>query len=360
MPSVSRLQARRFLLRIQGITTPFASIEEALRRLAYVQIDPINVSGRMHDLILRNRVEGYAENGLHEYLHHPSRPGFEYYLPGAGILVAFPMEAWPYVLPHMESRRSDPRGYSGKLDEDEEALATDILAEIKATGRLTSDAIRNNDKSTTAWGNRARMAKVVLEKLFVHGRVVIAERNKFRRIYDLPERVIPPEALARPPADPVAISRWLLHARLRQRRLTTLSKKDLPLIEDLVVPVSVEDCPPLFILREDLPVWEEAIAKPPNESLPRLLAPLDPLIYDRRLTARLWDFDYTWEVYTPAAKRVRGYYALPLLSDEALVGHVDLKANRKAGKLEIVSRRIARGHRFAPAVKELSRFLGLR
>jgi uncharacterized protein YcaQ len=87
---------------------------------------------------------------------------------------------------------------------------------------------------------------------------------------------------------------------------------------------------------------------------------LDPLIYDRRLTQRLWDFDYTWEVYTPAHKRTRGYYALPVLAGDQLVGHVDPKADRPRRRLIVVSRRLRRGHQAAAAVRELAQFLGLR
>ena len=107
---------------------------------------------------------------------------------------------------------------------------------------------------------------------------------------------------------------------------------------------------------EDLPLLD-ATPAPPE---PRLLAPLDPLIYDRRLTRRLWNFDYTWEVYTPPARRVRGYYALPVLAGLELVGHVDPKADRENRKLKVVNRSIRRGHRTAAAVSELALFLGLR
>jgi uncharacterized protein YcaQ len=117
-------------------------------------------------------------------------------------------------------------------------------------------------------------------------------------------------------------------------------------------------------LREDAPLFEEIKNQKPEiknaEQSPRLLAPLDPLIYDRRVTRALWDFDYTWEVYTPAHKRVRGYYALPLLAGTELVGHVDPKADRAAKKLRVVSRRVRRGHASAPAVRALAEFLGLR
>jgi uncharacterized protein YcaQ len=94
--------------------------------------------------------------------------------------------------------------------------------------------------------------------------------------------------------------------------------------------------------------------------LPLLLAPLDPLIYDRRVARALWDFDYTWEAYTPPAKRVRGYYALPILAGTELVGHVDPKADRAAGKLRIMARRVRRGHSITDALAALASFLGLR
>ena len=99
-------------------------------------------------------------------------------------------------------------------------------------------------------------------------------------------------------------------------------------------------------------------ADAPIETL--LLAPLDPLIYDRRLTRQLWGYDYTWEVYTPVAKRVRGYYALPVLAGVELVGHIDPKADRANKKLIVVNRSVRRGHRAATAVHDLKRFLGLK
>jgi uncharacterized protein YcaQ len=89
-----------------------------------------------------------------------------------------------------------------------------------------------------------------------------------------------------------------------------------------------------------------------------LLAPLDPLIYDRRLARSLWDFDYIWEAYTPAPKRKRGYYALPVLSGTDIVGFVDPKVDRQRRTLSIVSRKVRRGHDVGAAVGKLSVFLG--
>jgi uncharacterized protein YcaQ len=138
-----------------------------------------------------------------------------------------------------------------------------------------------------------------------------------------------------------------------------LTKGEVPLVEDLVQPIGVDGCPALFCLKSDLH-WLDDPADNGAGAAPLLLAPLDPMIYDRRLTRLLWQFDYTWEAYLPAPRRKRGHYALPVLSGPDLVGHVDLRADRDRGRLVTVSRGVRRGHRTAPAVAGLARFLGLR
>ena len=153
-------------------------------------------------------------------------------------------------------------------------------------------------------------------------------------------------------------ARWTTLARLRQRRLVALKRTEGARVAD-VVQALVVDGSTLHCLRDDLPLLDATAAEPDVHAEPMLLAPLDPLVYDRRLTATLWGFEYTWEVYTPPAKRRRGYYALPVLSGAELVGHVDPKADREAGRLRVMSRAVKRGHAVAGAVAGLARFLGL-
>jgi hypothetical protein len=365
----TRQAARAFLRRALLLDSPAPDVAAALDHLGFVQVDPINVCGRMHDLILRNRVSGYREGALHAHIHSRGRPGLEHYHPGAGVLVALPFDAWPHVSARAHRRRSSAQGYSGRLSAAEERLARRILAEIAERGPLTSDDIEDDSRAITAWGTHGRRVKTVLEKLFAHARVLISERRRFRRVYDLPERVLPPSAASAEPAAPEATARWVVEARLRQRRLVILKKHEVRLVEDLVQRVEVEDCPPLYCLKTDVPLFEDAargqVAKVDLHNAgqflqpdPLLLAPLDPLIYDRRLARSLWDFDYIWEAYTPPAKRKRGYFALPVLSGTDIVGYVDPKADRKGKKLAIVSRKVRRGHKLSPAVRELSEFLG--
>ena len=361
---LSPADARRFHRRAVLLDSPAPTIGEALAHHGFIQIDPINVCGRMHDLILRNRVAGYREGGLMEFLHGgpaspagpDQRPAFEHHLPHSNVLAAMELAAWPYLLAAMRRRSTGDSWWSGKLDVRERALAKTIMAELEARGPLPSDAIDDAQRNPQAWGKHASLAKTTLHKLFFHGQVLIARRAGQRRLYDLPERVLPAATLAAPEPSAEATARWITLLKLRQLRLTTLARKDLPLVAERVQEIRVEGCPPLYCLKEDQPLLDASA----GSGAPMLLAPLDPLLYDRKITRHLWDFDYTWEVYTPATKRVRGYYALPLLSGTDLVGHVDPKADRQQGKLVVINRSIRRGHKASAAVKDLAGFLGLR
>jgi uncharacterized protein len=360
--SIAHELARRFMLHAQGLLQPAPDLAAAIAHMGYVQMDPINVCGRMHDLILRHRVHNYAEHDLLRHLYPVQGPRqcFEHFLPGKGILVTFPLAAWPFLVPHMRQRARHDAGFNGRLPASEKRLARRILDEIGTRGALAPEQILHEGRSTTAWGSSGRTVKIVLEKLFVHGEVLITQRRDFRRVYDLPHRVLPPDTLAARPASDAQSRRWRVLQRLRQHRLMRLGRDELPLVLDSVARIDAGEGPSLFCLLEDLPLLEHAASWRPGDHPPRLIAPLDPLIYDRALTARLWDYDYTWEVYTPPQRRVRGYYALPLLSDDELVGHVDARADRASGRLQPISRKTRRGHASQPALAELARFLVLR
>jgi hypothetical protein len=366
---VTPAAARRFMRRALLLDDPAPDVATALAHHGYIQIDPINVTGRMHDLILRNRVRDYREGGLMRHLHGEAqslpaerRTAFEHHIPSAGTLVAFPLEAWPYLQAVMRGRTRLSSAWSGRLSPRQRELAPSLLAEIAARGPLASEDFADSGRSRHVWG-AATQAKATLQKLFFHGRLLIARRGEGnRRYYDLPERILPASVLAQPEPSAKEIARWDALLKLRQRRLTLLKKKELSLVEDLVQPVQIAGCPTLHCLRSDLPIFATCHSEHSEESTAALtlLAPLDPLIYDRRVTSALWGFDYIWEVYTPPAKRLRGYYALPVLAGTELVGHVDPKADREKRKLRVVSRSIRRGHQVAPAVQALAGWLGLK
>ena len=366
---MSRLAARRFLRRALGLDSSYPNIGTALDRHGYIQIDPLNICGRMHDLILRNRVTGYREGDLMRYLHGDTAPlapaerrAFEHHMPDSGILVAFPLEAWPHLAGAMHRRSITHGPWAGRLTPRERLLADQLLTEIRHRGPLGSEDFDDDRTARRVWG-AAKLVKATLQKLFFHGRLLIAQRQHNRRRYDLPDRVLPANILAQAPATPEATKRWLASLKLRQRRLATLKREESRLMGDAVQPVVTEDGASFYCLRDDATALAQIDASPPARPLSSqvsLLAPLDPLIYDRRLTATLWNFDYTWEAYTPPLKRVRGHYALPVLVDTEIIGHVNPKAERTQGKLVVISRAIRRGHKLAPALQDLARWLGLR
>ena len=360
--------ARRFMRRALLLDEPAPDLATALAHHGYFQIDPINVCGRMHDLILRNRVRGYREGDLMRHLHGgpkilraARRLAFEHHLPTEHTLVALPLDAWPYLLAAMRRRTYGPGSWSGRLSPKQKELSTRLLAEIAARGPLSSEDFADTGRSRAVWG-AATQAKTTLQKMFFHGRLLIARRGENnRRYYDLPERVLPSATLKLPEPTKKEIARWEVLLKLRQRRLTPLKRTELPLVADLVQPLSIAGCPTLYCLLSDLPLLEpspSAFRLPPSP--PLLLAPLDPLIYSRPVTASLWNFDYTWEVYTPPTKRKRGYYALPILSGTDLVGHVDPKVDRIARRLRVVSRSVKRGHKIQDTVRHFAAWLGLK
>jgi uncharacterized protein YcaQ len=363
------LTARRFMRRALLLDEPAPDVDTALAHHGFIQIDPINVTGRMHDLILRNRVQNYREGDLMRHLHGSEKPlpaalrtAFEHHLPSANTLVAFPLDAWPHLLGTMRSRQHRTSAWSGRLSPRQKELVPTLLAEIAARGPLSSEDFADTGRARSFWG-ASTQAKATLQKLFFHGRLLIARRGEgSRRYYDLPERVLPAAVLKLPPSSKQETARWEALLKLRQRRLVLLKRQELALVGDLVHPIKIDRLPLLHCLRSDLPSLEICRSERSQESTvtPMLLAPLDPMIYDRRITSALWDFDYTWEVYTPPAKRKRGYYALPVLVGTEIVGHVDPKAERVKRKLRIVSRVVRRGHKVAGAIRALAGWLGLK
>lgn len=365
--------ARRFMRHALLLDRPASNVGAVIGHLGYLQIDPINVCGRMHDLIARNRVLDYREGELMRHLHGGDvmlpperRVAFEHHFPSdgasAGILAAFPLTAWPYLLSAMRGRSSRSGAWSGRLTPNQRDLARRILSEIAERGPLSSDDLSDPRRSRSVWG-AATIVKATMQKLFFHGQLLIAKRSRSnRRFYDLPERVLPGSVRAIEEPAPDETARWAVMMKLRQRRLVYLKRKELPLVEDVVQPLIVEGCQTLYCLRNDvrlLDVLSRDSAPKAGEPAVRLLAPLDPLIYDRNLTTRLWNFDYTWEAYTPPAKRVRGYYAMPVLVGTRIVGHVDPKLNRETRKIRLNSRRIKRGYSVTEAVRQLRTFLRL-
>jgi hypothetical protein len=369
---LSAAGARRFLVNAFGLQRPQAlpDVETALDRLEFVQMDSINVCGRIHDLILWSRVAGYRPEMLHALLYEPPRRAFEYYFPNLCVL---PLRDYPYFVRGMKARAQTADGWRGLLP-DEVPIAERLLARMDAEGPLRTRAGGTDDGHTTSgWGTRTTVAARVLEKLWHHGRLSTARRENFERYFDRTERLLPEAAALHAAADadlPAEADEraYRVRKRLRARRLFRPRREEAAALEpgELIRVLIENGRRPWYALAEDVPRLRAAEASPVSDEA-NLLAPLDPLVYDRERTRDVFGFDYTWEVYTPAAKRRWGYYVLPVLWGDRLAARVDPKIDRKGGILMLQSLALEPGvdadalaRPLAARLAAFARFLGSR
>jgi uncharacterized protein YcaQ len=265
---------------------------------------------------------------------------FEYWGHEASLV---PVEYHPLLRWRMASADDHAWGGLVRLADERPGYIAAVLDEVRARGALTPAQLPEPGGRTSAWWGWNE-GKQALEYLFWSGQVTARRRYpSFERVYDLPERMLPAEILARPTPEPDDARRELL-ARAG-RCLGVATGNDLadyfrlnkaaarPLVADLVeagrlIPARVEGWPQ--------PAYLDPDARQPRQARGRaLLAPFDSLIWYRERTERLFDFRLRVELYTPAAKRVHGYYVLPFLLGDRLVARVDVKADRKARVLRV-------------------------
>ena len=340
LTTVSLAEIRRRAVAAQGYATRArngtkAEALAAIRRLACVQLDSISTVERSHRVALGARVGAYPEPSLAELM----REGriFEYWAHEACLIPVedFRMHRW-----RME-RYAAEHPWRGNVFEREPELTERVLAEIADRGALGS---RHFEGSGSGGMWNWKPAKVVLEALHSAGRLVIAGRESFQRLYDLPERVLPPEALdgAAPSEDEYA--RWatlraveargaLTEAavaemfRLRGGAARIRPHADALVAEGALEKLDVEDgkAPVLVPAREEDGPLPSAV----------LLSPFDNLLWDRTYLERVFGFRHVIEVYKREHERVYGYYVLPLLRRDRLVGRADLKHDRSEGVLRV-------------------------
>lgn len=315
-------------------------------RLGSLQFDPLEVPGaRNHDLVLHARIAGYRRDWCDRWLYGDERRLIELYNKSLNIL---PIEELPY---YRVAWGRATGSYTAFLAEHAELVAS-ILERISADGVASTQAFRHVETRIDWWWANTPAARAVMETLFVTGRLGISRRDGNRRYYDLIERLVPAELLERH-ADLHEQHRHRLLSRHRGVGLmavggaselvsgTGSAAERARLTERMVAdgvlrPVAVEGLREVrYLLNDELPLLDAVAA--PAETPPSVsfLAPLDPLMWDRRLARTLFGFDYTWEVYTPAAKRRFGYYALPVLFGDRLIGRIEPRLTRASRTLRI-------------------------
>ena len=332
-----------------------AHLKRVIERLALHQIDSVNVLVRAHYLPLFSRLGAYPREALDRVTWGPKskRRLFEYWAHEASLL---PLDLQPLLRWRM-ARAERGIGVWGNVKPfagEKRAEADAILKRIADEGPLAASDIAETRGQGGWWGWSE--TKQALEYLFWSGLITTAtRRTSFERVYDLPERVLPRAILDTPAPAEADAQRALLARSAKALGIATagdlrdyfrLKPNDAsPRIDELVedgtlLPVAVRGWKQQAYLHRDVKV-------PRRISGQALLAPFDPLIWERARTERLFDLRYRIEIYVPAEKRVHGYYVLPFLMDGRIVARVDLKADRQAGSLIV-----QRAHREAQAPAE--------
>ncbi len=323
--TLSAREARRTALVAQGLLGPRPAGGPAamLRRLRAVQIDTISVLARSHELVAYARLGPVKRQKIEDaYWGGPPFGAFEYWAHAACVL---PMEDWPFYEFRRQARRA--RGRRWHHLEDAERVCRAVLDRLEAEGPLTANGLGGAKRGGPWWDWSD--TKIAVEWLLDIGEVVCAQRRGFQRVYDLPERAVPAELLGAA----VSADDQMRHL-LRQAAgaLGVATVKDFAtfcgmkppevtgLVGDLgLVPVSVEGWrSPAWAVGEMLEAGTAGL-----RSRPRLVSPFDSLVWDRDRTERLFDFRHRLEAYTPRPQRVHGYFSMPLLVGDSLVGRVD-------------------------------------
>ena len=369
--TISPAVARRYLVLHHLLAPPRSlppgreGILTVFDRLGSIQFDPIEIAGRNHDLVLLSRVAGYRREQTDQLLYE-TRELYETYNKGLSIV---PTAELPWYRVAWDRAR---RRHEGEAFDEHAPLVEELLERIRASGPLSSIDVEPRAAIDWYW-RPTNQVRAILEALAEAGILGLARRDGNRRVYDLAERLFPAELLARVEPDRdrfrhKLLSRYRAHGLLGQTGNVEIWLGTMPTLEvgmegglplktaarrvlqsELVesgdiVPVAIEGLrgsryvPAEELDRLEVAEREVAEGRPPGDARPGVafLAALDPLVWDRDFLRTLFDFDYLWEVYVPAAKRRWGYYVLPILFGDRLVGRIEPRIERSTDTLRIV------------------------
>ena len=351
-PQLTAAQARRVAVAAQGFASaPPAravtrgDLRRLIGRIQVLQLDSVSVAVRAHYAPVFSRLGPYDRDVLDAaaWSHSARSPRLlvEYWAHEAALMA---VEDWPLLRWRMREYTGGRWGV--EVVKENPRLVDDVVSAVAELGPSTAGQIEAHLKSGTkrgkgAWWNRSE-TKWVAEALFASGVLTTAHRTGFARHYDLVERVLPADVVAREIDDAEAVRELILRAATALGVATEADIRDYfrlradqskPAIADLVAAGELE---PVQVDEWTAPAYlRTGQAVPRSDRGTALLCPFDPLIFFRPRVERLFGFHYRIEIYTPAAKRQYGYYVWPLLLDGELVARVDLKADRNSGALHV-------------------------
>ena len=348
---VDQQAARRLLIAGCGLDqaptkATRASVLRVIRQLGFVQVDSISSVERAHHLILHARLDGYVPALL---AHHTevSRTAFEHWTHDASIIRHDWLPWWAHRFAGSKDRMLRDEWMRERLGRNWRATLAAVKEAITERGALATRDFPRPPRAGEGWWDWSPH-KSALELLWRAGELAIHSRKGFEKVYDLSERVYGTPSLVSTRADMVA---WACNEALT--RLGAATAREVSQFMNAVTVAEANawckeqaeagTVVPVLLEREtrrDVPGfaqrnWQTAAARVTPDTTPRLLTPFDPLVRDRARLKALFNFDYRFEAFVPKAKRVHGYYTMPVLVGDALIARVDLASDRAAGVLRI-------------------------
>ncbi|MDF2519415.1 MAG: hypothetical protein K0R84_43 [Clostridia bacterium] len=352
---ISKAEARRFLIDYQGLNSSKAfsgekGVLDYIKRVGCIQYDPLNVVGRNADLVLQSRVKEYRSDMLEKLLYTD-----RYLIDGWDKMMAIYLkEDWPFFHRLRERKEKEVKA---TLRNRKSIEAVDMTGEIREIiserGPLQASQINVGEVESGRWGHK-RLSSAALDYMFNIGELGVYTKKNNQKVYDLIERLLPSELLeaVEPFDSDHDFYKWYFKRRVGSIGLLWgrngggwlghfLSDKPL---RDSILPELVEENSlqrvwvegikdAFYIRQEDVSILNSA--DDDNEKTARILAPLDNLLWDRDMIKKIFDFEYSWEVYVPAEKRKYGYYVLPVLYNNQLVARFEPENHRGNDPLEI-------------------------
>jgi uncharacterized protein len=354
IPIIPVATARRLLLGAQGLLDKPGGrvtadrLYDLIERMGFVQIDSINVIERAHHLTLFARLHGYRPKMLERLLQRDRRL-FEHWTHDASAIPTVWYPHWRFRFERYRQKMLEKPWWQERVGPEPEKIIAEVRARLARRGPVMArdfDDIRDDstDRAWWAW----KPEKAALEYLWRTGEVAISGRANFQKMYDLAERVLP-EAHAAPQPDPEEHVDWACRTALERLGVASPDEiagfwssvpledvkawcaraKDIVAVQVEAVDGSARDA---FAVAD----WEEraaALPRAPNRI--RLLSPFDPVLRDRERCRRLFGFDYRFEAFVPEPQRHYGYYVLPVLEGERLIGRLDAKYYRDRRVLDV-------------------------
>jgi len=347
--SLTNKQARNFLLLKHGLIGEYKfagkdGVLNFVRQAGCIQFDPIDVCGKNSELVLQSRIKGFSKRLLYSLLYE-DRLLIDYFDKNLSIIET---TDWPYFQRYRNAYTSN-----GRSHEQVNAVCNKIKEIIREKGPVSSADIGFSEKVSWYWSD-TKLSRAALETMYFRGDLVIHHKKGTIKYYDLAENCIPAHILNAKDPYPNDFDhiKWRLLRRIGAVGLlwnkpsdAWLNIWDLKseqravafrqlLEEEKIVEITVEGIKDkLYCLSSDKGLLELTLQNPDLKARCELIAPLDNMLWDRKLIKALFDFDYKWEIYTPQSQRKYGYYVLPLLYGDSFIGRLEVVCDRKNKEL---------------------------